>query len=70
MAKCDSSPEGEPRHYHGDREGSFLKARFDTRKFDLPSGHLLHSELERSTIFDGKTRKTHYFDWVIFNSEL
>ena len=31
----------------------------------VPSGKLLHNELERSTIFDGKI---HYFDWVIFNS--
>jgi len=31
----------------------------------VPSGKRLHNELERSTIFNGKT---HYFDWAIFNS--
>ena len=30
-------------------------------------GKRLHNELERSTIFNGKT---HYFDWAIFNSFL
>ena len=34
---------------------------------DLPSGNLLHSYVERSTIFDRKTMETHYFDWAIFN---
>jgi len=31
------------------------------------NGKRLHNELERSTMFNGKT---HYFDWAIFNSNV
>ena len=35
--------------------------------YNIPSGKLSHSELERSTMLNGQT---HDFDWAIFNSFL
>ena len=60
-------PVGSRKHSHGQASGWMnCNCAFELKtECYVPSGKRLHNELERFTIFNGKT---HYFDWAIFNS--